>query len=632
MSTAPAIPSTTGPLTSPPTGSAPPRPEMLRVGTLDELRAKTCIVVRGDDHPIAVFADKEGNVFAVDNRCPHMGFPLSRGTVSGGVLTCHWHHARFEGSSGCTFDLFADDVAPAETLVRDGVVWVARRCHAPDPAEHGRRRQREGMEQSIGLVIAKAVITRMRAGTPPSEVVRDGMLFGTRHRDGFSPGMVICAAMANLLPDLPDEERMLALWHGLSRIAEDCAGSVPRRDRHPLEGSTATPEKLRQWIRDWSRARHRDGAERTLLTAIAQGAAPADLAEMLLVAVTDRIYANGGHALDFINKACETLDLIGWDHADKVLPSLVPQLVSARGGEEQSAWHHPIDLTKLMHDAARDIPAWLAAGRGRAWDGEQRLAEDVLEDDPAKVVAALADALRGGATPVQLARSVCLAAATRVARFGTANEFGDWIAALHTFTYNNALHQSLKRLSAGGRTPAAEVVRGVFHGAMVVYLDRFLNVPPAALPGERDAKELEAESADAGELLERFLSHLNSQQRVNAAARTVARHLSLGHPTAPLIAALARAVLREDAEFHTYQMLEAGVRQFREWGETTEPARRVLMAVVRYVAAHSPTQRAQLQTAEIALKLDRGRSLYDGDDADDAANDAGGAAAVAGGE
>ena len=33
------------------------------------------------------------------------------------------------------------------------------------------------------------------------------------------------------------------------------------------------------------------------------------------------------------------------------------------------------------------------------------------------------------------------AAALRVARFHTSNEFGDWITVLHTFTYCNALHQ-----------------------------------------------------------------------------------------------------------------------------------------------------------------------------------------------
>jgi nitrite reductase/ring-hydroxylating ferredoxin subunit len=37
----------------------------------------------------------------------HMGFPLERGSVADGILTCHWHHARFDLASGCTFDLWA---------------------------------------------------------------------------------------------------------------------------------------------------------------------------------------------------------------------------------------------------------------------------------------------------------------------------------------------------------------------------------------------------------------------------------------------------------------------------------------------------------------------------------------------
>ena len=37
----------------------------------------------------------------------------------------------------------------------------------------------------------------------------------------------------------------------------------------------------------------------------------------------------------------------------------------------------------------------------------------------------------------------------------------------------------------------------------------------------------------------------------------------------------------------------------------------ILVAAVRFLAAHSPTQRAQLQTAEVALRLHRGDELYE---------------------
>jgi hypothetical protein len=67
-------------------------------------------------------------------------------------------------------------------------------------------------------------------------------------------------------------------------------------------------------------------AERTLLTAIA---VDLSLADILLAAETERAFADTGHSLDFINKAFECLDLIGWENAAALLPAVVGQMVAA---------------------------------------------------------------------------------------------------------------------------------------------------------------------------------------------------------------------------------------------------------------------------------------------------------------
>ncbi|HEV2471369.1 MAG TPA: Rieske 2Fe-2S domain-containing protein, partial [Chthonomonadales bacterium] len=68
-------------------------PGYARAIALKDLEPDRGAVVRLEGRTIALFL--HGNqVYAVDNRCPHMGFPLHKGTVSGGILTCHWHHAR----------------------------------------------------------------------------------------------------------------------------------------------------------------------------------------------------------------------------------------------------------------------------------------------------------------------------------------------------------------------------------------------------------------------------------------------------------------------------------------------------------------------------------------------------------
>ena len=52
-------------------------------GTLDDIKDRGCTVVTGAGQTIVVFAQGD-EIYALDNRCPHMGFPLSQGTVQDG--------------------------------------------------------------------------------------------------------------------------------------------------------------------------------------------------------------------------------------------------------------------------------------------------------------------------------------------------------------------------------------------------------------------------------------------------------------------------------------------------------------------------------------------------------------------
>ncbi|SEC27760.1 Ferredoxin subunit of nitrite reductase or a ring-hydroxylating dioxygenase [Rhizobiales bacterium GAS188] len=586
-----------------------------RAGTLTELKDKGRLVLRGPHRPILVVNDRD-HLYAFDNRCPHMGFPLDRGSVEDGILTCHWHHARFDLASGCTFDLWADDVPTCPVEVRGGEVWVKAEFGPSEPAAYWRQRLESGMAHNLGLTIAKAVQGQLAAGVAPLEILRQAAIFGAKHLDGWGTGMTILTALGNLFDILPDEEIALALFHGIARVAADCDGAAPHRRRAAL-ASRPDQHTLKRWLRRWAAVRHHEAAERTILTAISAGARPAALADLLLAAETDRVFADSGHSLDFINKAFECLDLIGWQNAAELLPLVIGQMVAARGADESTQWRQPADLVALCERAATGLPALFAAGRGPVgrdrgpWLKHTELAGLLLSDDPDAIIAALETAISEGAAFADLGRSLSYAAALRVARFGTANEHGDWETAHHVFTYCNAVHQGLKRIGSDPE-PAADCVasaRAVFHGALAIYLTRYLNVPPARLPGEADdrAQDLPSTVEDIrAALLEAF----DRQHRVEDAARLVARHLTLGHNPQSIIATLAHALLREDAGFHAYQILEAGVRQFREW-EEPEPRRHILIAVARYLAAHAPTERASLQTADIATRLSRGDQLHE---------------------
>jgi hypothetical protein len=201
---------------------------------------------------------------------------------------------------------------------------------------------------------------------------------------------------------------------------------------------------------------------------------------------------------------------------------------------------------------------------------------------------------------VDLAATVAYAAALRIARFHTSNEFGDWDTALHTFTFANAIEEGLRR------APSLELLRGVFDAAMSVYLDRFLNIPAARLP------QMNGKSSDPVGLLRELTGLLDKQQQVNQAAELVAHYLHSDGDPDRLLATLGKLLLREDRDFHTIQTVEAAFNQYKRL-RGTEAGTQVLVAAARYLAAHAPTVRAQGQTYEIASRLHRGENLFEGD-------------------
>src|ERR1700716_3112164 len=193
-----------------------PSKEFALAGSLEELKIKGRLVVHGGHRPILVVYDR-GRVFALDNRCPHMGFPLERGSVEDGILTCHWHHARFDLESGCTFDLWADDVPICPVEVRNGAVWVKTTFGYADPAAHWHQRLADGLAHDLGLVVAKAVHGQLAADVPLADIVRQVALFGAQNRDGW--GVALCEEAASELPELFAAGRSVHGWSDHSALA-----------------------------------------------------------------------------------------------------------------------------------------------------------------------------------------------------------------------------------------------------------------------------------------------------------------------------------------------------------------------------------------------------------------------------
>src|ERR671934_1445910 len=357
---------------------------LVRAASLTDLRATGRLVVHVDRHTLCLFAVGD-DVYAVDNRCPHMGFPLHRGSIADGILTCHWHHARFDLCTGGTFDQWADDLRrfPVEARGDDIFVDLTPR---EDPIAHQRERLRDGLEREIPLVLAKATILLLEADAGGTDVFRAALDFGVARRGGgWSRGLTTLTCLMNLVPVLDPDDRALALYHGVADVASDSAGEEPRFPLAPLPGDAPEPALLARWFRRFVDVRDAEGAERALVSAVRAGASRTQLADLLLAAATDHRYLDGGHTLDFVNKALEALDVAGWDRAEAVLASLSVQLAGAERMEEANSWRNPVDLVALLEDVFAKLPAALRGARDRDWNDRPSLVQVVLGDDAAAI-------------------------------------------------------------------------------------------------------------------------------------------------------------------------------------------------------------------------------------------------------
>ena len=95
------------------------------VGTLEDIPREGARLVKTDAGCIAVFRTVDDKVYALDDRCPHKGGPLSQGIVHGGSVTCPLHNWVFDLATGLAEG--ADDGAVPVTAARveDGQVLLA---------------------------------------------------------------------------------------------------------------------------------------------------------------------------------------------------------------------------------------------------------------------------------------------------------------------------------------------------------------------------------------------------------------------------------------------------------------------------------------------------------------------------
>ena len=97
----------------------------LRVCTLDDIPRLGARVVRRDGAPnVAIFRTADDQLFALADRCPHRGGPLSQGIVFGQRVACPLHNTCIDLDTGCAVAPDKGEVERFSVKTDAGVVYV----------------------------------------------------------------------------------------------------------------------------------------------------------------------------------------------------------------------------------------------------------------------------------------------------------------------------------------------------------------------------------------------------------------------------------------------------------------------------------------------------------------------------
>jgi putative acetyltransferase len=113
-------------LASSPSASSAAAPDWVEVCRVDDIPALGARVLERDGGDnIALFRTADGKVFALRDRCPHKGGPLSQGIVAGETVTCPLHSWNLSLDSGQARAPDVGCVATYPVRVENGVVWLS---------------------------------------------------------------------------------------------------------------------------------------------------------------------------------------------------------------------------------------------------------------------------------------------------------------------------------------------------------------------------------------------------------------------------------------------------------------------------------------------------------------------------
>lgn len=461
---------------------------------LDDIPVGGSRLYKKDGHQVAVFRTSPEGCFAIDNVCPHEGYPLLGGPVKDCVVTCPWHNYKFRLEDG--------QCVKGEEDVRSYPLRIVSRGIEIDLAEPDPDLLRDRIEGSLedGMwrgnlgQVARDLLRWLETDGRPEDLALICARFDARHAEwGTTHALAVAVDALSLAEKREGSDRVLPLLYAY----EEASDEQRRREPRPVVAAAAVPEpcweRMRNDLLTFVEEEQAEEAEAFLRMLLREGVG-AETLEPWFQELCAQHFVGFGHPLIYVSKTFALLDRVGFEHAEELLPALLLRILRSTRESLLPEWSRWRKDRAGIEDRLPGL--WERVRTGREQDASP-LRKALLDGSSEEAFAQMLAAVEAGTSLGALLDALSLAAAGRLLRFDTDIEEDPgiqegWLHVTHRFTFVNAIR------NCASRAPGPWILALLFQAAHWIQAARPLD------RAEPDQARADVEEATVGDILARI--------------------------------------------------------------------------------------------------------------------------------
>ena len=571
----------------------------VKVADLKDVPEGTPKAVKVEGRSIALF-QHQGSVYATDNQCPHMGYPLTRGRVRNGVLTCDWHGWSYDMKGGGCFTGGCDDLDTFPVEVRDSAIYIDVRSGGSKRKDAHLLLLKEGLLSEDNWTLSKAIAITLARGVSEQDTLNRVVQHLGRHiatGRGANEGGRELAMMVNgvkVARHYEPDDRLIPLMMAATG-ASGRAGDRPAVQPLP---PPVTWDKLERWIRVFSADKAWEGIEKCLITARRLGGHDERIVPMLYERALEPFFLGHSENLPLLGYLAELLEEFGWEQAEELVCNLAAKILGRERGAPEELRLAAIKMFEPIHTLIEELASTSTGDKVAAYD-EETLAKGLVSGDLTQAFNAISDALRARVDIGRIVTTMVLLAADRMARTPV-NLNPGWGSLRQELILVSSVRTALRY---GGFKVGA---KALYHAAWQFFSDRWLNITPRSLTEPLSSTKSDASNEDMA--LRTVLDSIETIQ-VREVGRQTREYLNAGFSGDRLLSEMGQSILRDDNGWN----LVHGLRVvFDEWKLCEgHPARNQLLIGLARWATDVRKRTGNQSAAQTAQRFARGQTAVD---------------------